>query len=85
MNETTLQTRCCRHTSRLECTMAPDSCPQGYRSHALPDEDSYESACECGAILLTTEVWKNCSGRRHVYLNGAARCSCQQKTGGVHA
>jgi len=83
MTDVVGQSRCCRHASRLACTTAGDSCPQGFRSHALPDEEGYETACECGAVLLTTEAWKNCSGRRHVYVNGSARCACLKKQGAV--
>ena len=82
MSETKIQSTCCRHASRLQCTTATDTCPQGYRSHAMPDEEGYESQCECGAVLLTTESWKNCFGRTHVYVNGSTRCSCCQKSGG---
>mgnify|MGYP001585776228 FL=1 len=81
MSEIKVQSTCCRHASPFQCATAADACPMGYRSHALPDEDGYEHECECGAVLLTTEVWKNCSGRRHVYINGAAVCSCRQKRG----
>ena len=83
MTDAVEQSRCCRHASRFTCTTAADSCPRGYKSHAIPDEDNYETACECGAILLTTEAWKNCSGRQHVYLNGATRCACLKHTGEV--
>ena len=83
MTDALIQSRCCRHASRLACATSADSCPQGWKSHAIPDEENYETACECGAVLLTTEAWKNCSGRQHVYVNGAMRCACRQKMGEV--
>lgn len=80
----TQQSTCCRHASRLACVTASDRCPQGFGAHSLPDEEGYEQTCECGQIMLTTEVWKNCSGRKHVYINGSTRCACLKKHGGIH-
>jgi len=66
------QTDCCRHESRYLC-----GCPQGLKSHAMPDDGE---ECDCGAITMSEEAWRNCSGLTHVFHPGDAHCGCGKRS-----
>ena len=73
-----VQTVCCRCESRYLC-----ACPQGFRSHAMPDEHLDDQECECSKIKMTAEAWKNCSGQTHVFHPGDAKCGCGERFAGA--
>ena len=72
------QSTCCRHDTAYLCT-----CPQGFRSHAMPDDGSADNECDCGKIKMAAEAWRSCSGQTHVFHENAPKCDCGRRFAGV--